>query len=55
MKYESKNNVDNQMICEYVSWNEIIKYQIVKKLGDGMFSQVFECIETQSGKHFAIK
>lgn len=50
----STYNKDN-IILEYVTPEEIIEYEKIRLLGTGTFSKVYECIEVETGEHFAIK
>lgn len=47
--------MEKEIIQEYISRTESNKYEVISKLGDGMFSEVFKCKELSTGNYFAIK
>ena len=50
-----KPQTDDRFINEQISPSNINKYEKLRLLGDGTFSQVYECLELKTDNKFAIK
>lgn len=51
LNYINRENI----IKERIAPGRFIEYEKVRLLGTGTFSKVYECIQTNTGEHFAIK
>ena len=43
------------LVAENIDENFLLHYEKVKMLGEGAFGEVFHCIDTDTGKEFAVK